>query len=262
MSAPSKAAGKAQQVSREVLEVLSRSTVEGLILRLPAGQLERKLYEAVNKVLEACGGQWNRKAKAHVFSIDPEALIADICNTGVIMLAPDLGWFPTPPAVVAMLMERADGQPGMTLLEPSAGEGAIVGAALALGYKVTALELDPGRWRTLSVRHGADAAVSSVGDFLQFDPIARFDRVVMNPPFAKQADIAHVRHAHRWLAPKGRLVSVMGAGVSFRGDRKATEFRAWLDDLGGTMEPLPDGSFIASGTGVSTVVVTIPAVQS
>lgn len=38
-------------------------------------QLDRKAYLAVNKALEACGGAWSRKAKAHVFTVDPTPAI-------------------------------------------------------------------------------------------------------------------------------------------------------------------------------------------
>lgn len=74
----------------------------------------------------------------------------------------------------------------------------------------------------------------------------------MNPPFAKQADIAHVRHAHTFLATNGLLVSIMGASVAFREDKRTVEFRAWVAEHGGAIEALPDGSFKSSGTGVRT----------
>jgi hypothetical protein len=39
------------KVSDEVREVLARSTITPTSVKLPDGQLERKLYESVNKVL-------------------------------------------------------------------------------------------------------------------------------------------------------------------------------------------------------------------
>jgi 16S rRNA G1207 methylase RsmC len=84
-----------------------------------------------------------------------------------------------------------------------------------------------------------------------------FDRIVMNPPFADQQDIRHVRHALGFLKPGGRLVAIMSAGVTFREDRLAREFRALVEDRGGTIEELPADAFKASGTGVLAVLVTI-----
>jgi hypothetical protein len=84
-----------------------------------------------------------------------------------------------------------------------------------------------------------------------------FDRVIMNPPFEKQADIDHVRKAFSVLKPHGILVSVMAPGFEFRQDRKSTEFRAWLNNVGGIWEALPDGAFKTSGTGIGTRLVVI-----
>ena len=55
---------------------------------------------------------------------------------------------------------------------------------------------------------------------MQLSPevVGRFDRVVMNPPFCRGRDLDHVRHALRFVAPGGRLVAIMSAGVAFRED--------------------------------------------
>jgi hypothetical protein len=95
-------------------------------------------------------------------------------------------------------------------------------------------------------------------DFLECgEELGKFDRVVMNPPFADQADIAHVTHALTFLKEGGKLVAIMSAGMSFRTDRKATAFRATIERMGGTIETLPPDSFKVSGTGVNTVMVQV-----
>ena len=96
-------------------------------------------------------------------------------------------------------------------------------------------------------------------DFLAQSPDAIYDRVVMNPPFAKQADIKHILHALKFLKSDGLLVSVMAAGVLFRDNRLTTDFRDLINERGGNIEELPDGAFKESGTMVRTVIVTIPA---
>ena len=53
------------------------------------------------------------------------------------------------------------------------------------------------------------------------------------------------------------VVSVMSASLLFRTNRKTMEFKAIVDELGGTIEPLPDDSFKESGTMVKTCVVKI-----
>lgn len=61
------------RVDDEVLAVLSRAETNGFELKL-TGQLDRKLYERTNKVLEAAGGKWSRKAKAHIFEQSVRAI--------------------------------------------------------------------------------------------------------------------------------------------------------------------------------------------
>jgi 16S rRNA G1207 methylase RsmC len=87
-----------------------------------------------------------------------------------------------------------------------------------------------------------------------------FDAVVMNPPFSlpKQphADVEHVTHAMQFLRPGGVLVAVVAGGVLFRSTKVVVTFRETVAAAGGTIEPLPEGTFKASGTGVNTALVT------
>ncbi len=243
------------QIDSEVLSVLSRATTNGAELTL-VGQLDRKLYERTNKVLEAAGGKWDRKAKAHLFADGAAERIDQILLTGNIVLPKDeFNYFPTPPDVVDRLMELADVRPGMRVLEPSAGQGAIANACRAAGGEVTCIELMPANVRALRDQgHSV-----SERDFLTMLPSPLMDRVVMNPPFARQADIKHVLHALQFLCDGGRLVSVMSASVTFRDNTLTQDFRALVSSRSGSIEELPEGAFKSSGTMVRTVIVTIPA---
>lgn len=170
----------------------------------------------------------------------------------------DFGYFPTPPAVVARLLELARLRPGMRVLEPSAGRGNIVQAVEAKGCSVYAVELLPDNVKALEAQDLAYQV--DRGDFLEKQPQGfAFDRVVMNPPFAKQADIHHVNHALKFLKPSGVLVSVMSSSVTFRDNSLSTVFRNTIRQRGGDIEAVPEGSFKQSGTMVNTVIVTIPA---
>lgn len=239
-------------VSPDVLAVLSAAEIQGSSLTL-TGQLDRKLYERTNKVLEAAGGKWNRKAKAHVFTEDPAAVIDRVILTGEIIAPKDFGFFPSPAGVVDRILEIAELEKGMIVLEPSAGHGAIALAAHAAGGVVDCIELLP---KNVAVLAAANLRVVEA-DFLTVTPSAHYDLVLMNPPFERQADIHHVMHARRFLSPHGRLVSVMSVGVTFRQDRLSVLFRELVRDSGGTFEPLPDGAFKSSGTMVRTVIVRI-----
>lgn len=249
------------QVSTDVLAVLSAAQVDGSNVLL-VGQLDRALYTKTNKVLEAAGGKWNKKAKAHVFDGDASERIEQVILTGSIDIPKDeFNFFPSPPAVVDRVIQLADIQDGMMVLEPSAGRGALAVAAQAAAANVAVdmYELMPENNDAL---HALNLPLSGIGqpqDFLTATPHRVYDRVVMNPPFLKQADIKHVVHAHQFLKPGGLLVAVMAAGVTFRTDARTQAFNELVQDRGGHIEPLPENSFKSSGTGVNTVIAVIPA---
>ena len=120
---------------------------------------------------------------------------------------------------------------------------------------MTCIELMPANAQALrDQRHSV-----SERDFLTMQPSPLMDRVVMDPPFARQADIKHVLHALRFLRDGGRLVSVMSASVTFRENTLTRDFRALVSSRSGSIEELPEGAFKSSGTMVRTVIVTIPA---
>ena len=244
------------KISDDVLTELSAAAVDGNQLFL-TDRMDRSLYQRVNKIIEAAGGKWNRKAKAHVFDSDAATRIDQIILTGEVEIPRDeFDFFPTPPDVVAMLLERAQIKPGMTVLEPSAGHGAIAAACKDAGAFVDCVEVNPSNTDHLSFQFRS----VTICDFLTILPMERstYDRVVMNPPFSKQADIKHVLHALQFLNNDGILVAVMSAGVKFRQNKLTASFRELVESRGGTIEDLPEGSFRESGTMVNTVIVTIP----
>jgi predicted RNA methylase len=253
---------RTKTIDQNVLEVLSGLEVSGYEVRIVT-QLDRKMYLRVDEVLQAIGGKWNRKAGAHVFEVDPREALDNAITTGEVVRAKDLGFFPTPPQLAMELVGMADVAPGMRVLEPSAGEGAIVAALRVAGADVWASEIDPGRFQKLAAEHGAtDSVLVTLQNFMHVPPAPSFDRVVMNPPFCKVNDCDHIHHVQRafsWLKPKGILVSVLPASVSFRQDRRYREFRDWYKGHKGVLKDLPDDSFKASGTGVRTVVLKMQA---
>lgn len=170
-------------------------------------------------------------------------------------------FFPTPAPVVEQMITAAGLQPGMTVLEPSAGAGAIAGPVQALGCHVDCVELSQDLARILD--EGCYRQVIRA-DFLEYGPRDNpagaefYDRVMLNPPFRGQADVDHVVHALKFVKRGGLLVAVMSGGVEFRENRSTARFRELIAKQGGTIERLPDGSFKQSGADVRTVLVTIP----
>ncbi|GAA4493425.1 LPD38 domain-containing protein [Pseudaeromonas paramecii] len=165
------------------------------------------------------------------------------------------GYFNTQGEALNRVMAAAGVKPGDEVLEPSAGKGNIADAAKQAGAKVDTVE----RHNTLR-EILAEKGHNLIGnDFTQLEQGKLYDKVIMNPPFEQQQDIDHVRKAWQHVKPGGRLVAVMSAGVEGNSNRKASDFRQWLEDNGGSMERLPEGSFKASdrSTGVNTVMVVM-----
>jgi predicted RNA methylase len=261
------------KIQDDVLTVLS--TVEcrtgpavGSTVRITGGQLDRKLYVQVNKVLEALGGKWSRREKGHLFPVDAEPLIEHCILTGEVTTAKDIGFFPTPIEVGRQLVELADIRTEHLVLEPSAGKGDLIAAVKeAVQASIVAVEREENFVRAIIERFGPymDSRVS-VHCASIFDPDivsteGCFERVVMNPPFVREDGkdhLDHVRAAHALLRPgAGRLVSVLPTGVEFREDRRHRDFREWYKGYGGETTALPEGAFASSGTMVSTLLLAM-----
>lgn len=252
-------AAKERDVPDHVLAMLEEMAPQGNTLPMHPRKLDRKDYESLNKVLLALGGQWKGgRTKAHMFppGTDVNTLIDTVLATGRYEDPKDADFVETPMSLAHQMVDRARVKKGCNVFEPSAGLGRIARAARSAGGIVECVELSQSRAKKLE----QDGFTVVCADFLTIAPPDEplgFDAIPMNPPFSKQQDIDHVRHAYRFLRPGGRLVSVMSAGVTFRQNKKTVEFREWVDKLGGDIEELPDGTFKEEGTLVRAVLVTI-----
>jgi Large polyvalent protein associated domain 23/ADP-Ribosyltransferase in polyvalent proteins len=166
-----------------------------------------------------------------------------------------LDFFPTPAAIADEMVEAADIKEGMSVLEPSAGMGHIAERIRDSGVEPDVIEMSNARKELLEAK-----GFNVVGrDFMDADQ--HYDRIIMNPPFGDRRDVAHVQHAYDLLNPGGRLVAIMGEGVFFGSSKKDQAFRDWLEQVGGTEEKLPEGSFkdaaLPVNTGVNARMVVI-----
>lgn len=247
---------KTVKLSEEVAEVLSRSTISDRSLKLPPAQLERKLYEQVDKALKAAGGKWDRKSGSHLFPTDPRPLL-NLDSGEVVHIQQTYQEFFTPPDLAKRMCDLAGISHGMRVLEPSAGRGDIASEILSRGAAVVCCEIQE---RNAEQLRKLPAEYVACCDFLTHflivgsDPI---DAVVMNPPFANGQDRKHVCRAAEFLKPGGSLVAVMSSGTETGTTKSHVEFRDWVDDVGGEFLPILAGTFKKSGTGVNTVLLVI-----
>ncbi|WP_257588157.1 methyltransferase domain-containing protein [Leptospira sp. id769339] len=149
------------------------------------------------------------------------------------------GFFPTPQSLGENLLEQADIEPGMSVLEPSAGKGDLADQIQEkTGLEPDTIEMNSSLREILTEKNH-----KLVGwDFLEFKD-KTYDRIIMNPPFENGQDMEHVRHAYDLLNPGGRLVAIVSEGPFYRSDSKARSFRDWISEKGGISEQLPENSF-------------------
>jgi phospholipid N-methyltransferase len=172
------------------------------------------------------------------------------------------GFFPTPPLVVARMLEYAQIMDDDTILEPSAGTGVIldtIRSKWADAVDLWACECNHDLRDLLALK--GYRFVERIGsDFMDggpFDQDPRFDLIVGNPPFERGQDREHIRRAYDWLAPEGRLVMICSEGPFFRNHTADVQFRLWLANVGAETEQLPEDAFKPSGTGTRCRIVFV-----
>lgn len=256
---------KKVDITPDVRAVLERGSWQGATYILPPGQLARDLYQAVNKVLVALGGKWDRRSGGHLFqNPDQNKALRDALISGTaIDQKRTMEQFFTPPAIARQLVDMM-GLPHAGIdhvLEPSAGDGALVQALNEIAVPfVTMIEAD----RDLATGPLAAMIASDRRliwhDFLSWrvpDGFPPIDAVAMNPPFGNGADIDHVTKAFSLLRPGGVLGAIMSPHWTFASNAKAKGFCSLIADYCGKWHPLPEGSFRPSGTGVNTGILII-----
>ncbi len=248
------------KISDEVRAVLSAAEIGERSVKLTA-QFDRATYLQVDKVLKSAGGKWNRKAGVHLFDRDPREILGLAVETGeAVNMKQQLQAFYTPAPLAARMAELADIQPGHLVLEPSAGMGALCEAMNEACREATIVCCDVDPVAVDHLRRQWEPLVGSSmepADFLKVDPVAIYDRIVMNPPFTNGQDIAHVTHALDFLKPGGLLVALTAPGWRFAQTKPAAAFRDLVEELDGDVEEVPEGTFHESGTEIRTVLVML-----
>jgi len=131
--------------------------------------------------------------------------------------------FSTPLPFAALAVRAAAIRKGETVLEPSAGTGALAAFAARAGATLLLNEIDPFRHSLLRAVFGGEATGHDgehIDDLLQTPVLP--DIVVINPPFASSVDRSRDKHiaakhliaAAKRLAHGGRLVAIMPPGFT------------------------------------------------
>lgn len=255
---------KKHAISPNVQFVLRhRIFCHGNALLITGPNLDSNLYREVNKVLELLGGKWNKKQKAHIFGSDAKPLIEAALSDGEVLdKKQSYQFFETPAPIVERMIELAQFQGGESVLEPSAGKGAIALRAKDAGCDVYVCEINSEMAGDLAhagfkllVEEGNTEDINA--DFLKVTPSQDFNAVLMNPPFTRNQDIQHIQHAWKFLALGGRLVAIC-SGIAFNGSMKVhREFQEWAGPLLTHREWLESGTFKENGTNVAAELIVL-----
>lgn len=236
-------------------DILSQCTINGLVVILPDTQLDRKVYQEVAKSLELIGGKWNRKEKGFLFAEDPTELLNQIASGEKRNIKKEFQFFATPSELADELVELAEIKYGDVILEPSAGQGAIIEAILRKDSEanIFAIELMDINSSILTKKGFAH----ELGDFLKIPGQPIYDKIIANPPFSKNQDIDHIMHMYDLLKSGGRLVSVASRHWKLSSNNKESKFREWIKEVGADIIDVDAGVFKSSGTQIATCIIVV-----
>lgn len=242
---------------QQVQEILKNCSVKGTIVYLPPGQLDRKLYHDVAKSLELIGGKWKGgKIMGFVFPANPSELLEQIANGEKRNLKKEFQYFATPDSIADEMVRYADIKDADIVLEPSAGQGAIIKAIHRQhpAKRVLYFELmDINR----TVLSGIPNTFYCGSDFLTCKD-CQFDKIIANPPFAKNQDIDHIYKMWEVLKPGGKIVTIASKHWLLSANKKETAFKEWIyDTVEADVNTIEAGAFEESGTKIETVLIEI-----
>lgn len=240
-------------MDKELINSIEKMTVNGNRLELPKDE-QFENYAQVKKHLINAGGKY--KKCGFEFADCAELVKSRLVGGEVINDKKKFQFFATPSNVIDLLMNHACLDSGMMVLEPSAGQGAIVDAIISLGAHANMIELMPENIKVLNSKY--DKGLVPL-DFLTINPVShiKYERIVANPPFTKNQDIDHVLHMYKFLNEGGLLVSVMSKSWVHGSQKKQIAFRDWLSSVDSYTQEIPAGAFKESGTNISSMLVVI-----
>ena len=175
-------------------------------------------------------------------------------------------YFATPEPIGYKMVQWLQSKPGQSLLEPSAGDGAIARWMPDNTYNTV---VEPSRDLTPKLMRNVAGAKVVESTFENFDLHNKFDGIAMNPPFGHggKTAVEHVAKAYQHLKDGGRLIAIIPDGPAcqkhfdkwFYGDPEAKRKadRGIADGVLMADIHLPSVTFEREGTNVNTRMVVI-----
>jgi len=237
-------------------EVLQKCTIEGNVVKLPNVQLDRNEYLEVKKALELIGGKWKGgKVFGFVFATDPTDLLNQVINGEKRNIKKEFQFFATPEKLADKIVEIAELEHHDTILEPSAGQGAIIKAINKVCDCVPdCFELMD---INITILNKSGLRFNLIGDDFFKHNCKTYSKIIANPPFSKNQDIDHFKKMYECLSLGGRLVCITSESWVNGSQKKQVEFKNWLNEIEAELIDIEKGAFKESGTMVGGKIVVV-----
>lgn len=245
-------------------ESLKKCKVEGNTVFLPPINVVLPNYNEVKTALIKAGAAY--KKNAFVFPSEAKPFFDRLMGGEKVNIQKEFQYYEMPTSLVDRLIEFAQIESHDNILEPSAGQGAILegiqrrfsgtGIDLTMDYcelmennrNILGKKIDCGGLRALCVGI----------DFLKISDTPKWNKIIANPPFTKNADIDHIRKMYAVCKSGGRIVTIASLHWQMTENKKEIEFKKWLDKIGGRCASIIEaGAFKESGTNVATCIIVI-----
>lgn len=238
------------------VKLIAACQPNGMRLELPKSfQLSAKEYNDVKTVLLNQGGKYSKNG--FEFEEPAETIYWRIIEGDTLNRKKRFQFFATPAALASELvgMSELTNSKELSILEPSAGDGAIVREIINITHQssIYGYELMELNCQKLSL---IPEFVLLGNDFLESDD-RKFDRIIANPPFSKNQDVTHILKMYDKLAENGVLVSVASQSWLIGKNGAAAKFKEFLSQVKAEINPVEPGMFKDSGTNVGTVIIKI-----
>lgn len=235
------------KVMTEELKLLE---ISGNLVKLPKAKLHH--YPKIRAALLKAGGTYKRNT--FIFPQDPTPIIDSLISGQTVNFAKENQFFETPPKVATKMLKNLIPEPGMSILEPSAGRGAIL-LQLPVPEQYDIYVCEDNHINRGYLIKSCPWVTTVACDFFNVPTSHKYWRIVANPPFTNGQYIDHIRKMYDHLYPGGRMVSLAMPNYQWRNESKYQEFKMWLEALCAHEEKVPANSFAT--TSIETIIITI-----
>lgn len=239
------------------LEIISGMTVKGRLVYLPPYPITHREFLRVKKRLLDIGGKWRGgNVNAFEFTYDPSPLLYEIITGDKKTDKKRVNLLETPYSLAAEMIEKLNIEPNNSILEPSAGSGAIIELIIKKGYpnQIFIYEKNPSFRIYLNKRPLFSEVVYLGNDFLYSSP-RLFDRIISFPPFTE--DIEHILRMWEHLADGGVLVTLCSLHSLITNKAKQRAFMVFLEKYRAEIIGVPRGTFLLSGKNIPAVLLCL-----